>query len=51
MTIITIIIKRKIAGLRPGDLMEVMVPGRGRMRVPIPDGVAPGQVFRFRVPN
>ena len=35
---------------RAGMVMEIMVPGKGRMRVAIPEGVGPGEQFRFRVP-
>jgi len=38
------------AGARPGQQILIEVPGRGRMRVRVPQNVQPGQMFRFRVP-
>lgn len=33
----------------PGQMIFVNVPGKGRMRVRVPNGIRPGQTFKFRV--
>jgi hypothetical protein len=38
-------------GFRAGQVMDVNIPGRGRVRVTIPNGVKAGQQFKFRLPN
>ena len=35
---------------RPGDMLEVAVPGRREREVPIPPGAKPGQVLEFAIP-
>lgn len=37
-------------GMKAGQMMDVNVPGRGRVRVTIPKGVKAGQQFKFRLP-
>ena len=37
-------------GFKAGQVMDVNVPGRGRVRVTIPSGVKAGQQFKFRLP-